>query len=150
MDLNTFNIQEESRIKYWNDIVFVELSKIYFDHFKTEINLAPDIRSGNFNEQIIQKRNEQATIVNYWRDHYPKFRQIDSKIVLFKLEQSALMPDGFFAYEFTPEKTIEALNTLLDEVSVLTNDNNRLKKREQVYVGVIIIFVVIFSITLII
>jgi len=149
MDLNTFNIQEESRIKYWNDIVFVELSKIYFDHFKTEINLTPDIRSGNFNEQIIQKRNEQATIVNYWRDHYPKFRQIGDKIVLFKLEQSALMPDGFFAHEFSLEKATEALNTLLNEGSVISHENNRLRKREQVYIGLIVIFVITLSTTLI-
>lgn len=140
-----FEKQESLSKKYWNDIVFKELSSIYLDLYKKEINLSSDINTKDFNKQIHEKRSQQESIVNYWNDNYNKFRYIEGKTVLFKLKQSGVLPDGFYATEFLQEEVHDVLNDTLEHVGNLTEELNKIKKREQLLIGVLVLIAFVLT-----
>lgn len=115
MNTKSFEKQEELTKTFWNKYVYLELTDIYKKLYQKPINLSPDINEKDFSKQVKSKRMEQSVIVNYWNDNFPKFRCIENKFYLFKLEQSTLMPEGFFVSEYSYEdicKNIDLLNKL--------------------------------------
>jgi hypothetical protein len=136
MDIQTFNKQEEVLKKYWNELVYKEISNIYFELYKTEINFSPNVKSENLTSEIKQKRKEQTEVVNYWRQHYSKFRLINDKIVLLRLEHSGwTIFDGFYAEELSISNATDVMNALLNDGILYSKECDKLKKREGYLIG---------------
>lgn len=54
------------------------------------------------------------------------------------------MCEGFYAYELTFEKAAEIMNTLIEEGSHYSREYEKIKKREQIYIGLIVISTLLF------
>lgn len=152
MELETFLRQEEITKRYWNDVVFSELSKIYSEINGSPMDFPPFTTIEDYSDQLKTRKQEEFAIVQYWNEHYSKFRFIEGKILLFRLSHSSMtLYDGFTANEFTPEEAIDVLNNLYNEDIVFQNKARKQAKQiEYLIIALllamtILIFLIFFN-----
>lgn len=146
MELEIFIKQEDTTVQYWNEVVFGELSNIYSKIYGSPMEFPPFTTVEDYSDQLKTRKQEEFAIVQYWNEHYPKFRFIDGKILLFRLSHSSMtLYDGFIANEFPPEEAIDVLNNLYNEDIVFQNKARKQAKQIEYLIIALLLTVTILA-----